>query len=378
MRLVVTAADDKFKSVIGFWQDRVEVCGLTPVVYDLGGLEVGRPLDLSLPGFGNFRQHGYYLTLADGTYKSRAVHKPSVVIHALREHREDVLYLDADAFLRGVPTKMEGDWDVCVTIRPTSEQTRTSDDKRSYLGLLNAGVIWFARTAAALHFVGEWHALTLQEMNDQRALNLLCQNVRVGQVTTVNVNGFDVRVMAVPTGVYNNYYNEGVNRAAVVHLKNAEWVGKTPEELCRRCKVTQHAPAKVKEGGFWSRLFPSKPKPTVVHHHHYDDTVYVYDDSGINVLDYYITYRVLDNLFSSPPPAPPPVEEFVPPEVPDYTAPPVTVPPIDVRPEDYLAVPSGVKAEITEFPAEFADTGPASVPDDAPADDPTPVSDNGS
>lgn len=50
-------------------------------------------------------------------------------------------------------------------------------------------------------------------MNDQRALNLLCQNVQVGHVTIVTLpDGTPVRVMAVPTIVYNNYYNEGVNK----------------------------------------------------------------------------------------------------------------------------------------------------------------------
>jgi hypothetical protein len=238
MQAVITAADEKFKPIIDLWQRRVYACGLVPLIYDLGGLGRGMPLPLSLPGFDNFRNHGFYLTLGDGSYKSRAVHKPSVVMRAMRETQASLLYLDTDAFLRGVPSKMEGDWDVCVTVRPTSEQDRTTDEKRSYIGVLNAGVIWFNYTAASLTFASEWHRQTLMEMNDQRALNLMCQNVQVGVVTTVEMpDGTAVRVMAVPTIVYNNYYNEGVSKAAVVHLKNSEWVGKTTEQLCKRIKV---------------------------------------------------------------------------------------------------------------------------------------------
>jgi hypothetical protein len=353
MRFVATAADEKFKSVIKFWQDRVYACGLIPLIYDLGGLGRGTPLTTNLPGFDNFRKFGYYITLADGQYKSRAIHKPFIAMRALRESQSSVLYLDTDAFLRGVPTKMEGDWDVCVTVRPTTEQDRTVEEKRSYIGLINAGVIWFNYNSASLLFSEEWHARTLEEMNDQRALNLMCQNVKVGEVTRITLrNGTLVRLMGVPTVRYNNYY-ERVTNASVVHLKNKEWMGKTSEELARRCGVLldKPAPPPMKQQGFFARLFQT-PRPEPVVHHH---DVYVYDDSnGVDLVDYYLTYRVLENLFSSTP-VPPPLEDFVPPPTPDYSV-----------QENRLAVPAGTQAEITEFPVDLAD------------EEPTPATDNGS
>jgi hypothetical protein len=94
--------------------------------------------------------------------------------------------------------------------------------------------------------------------------------------------------------------------------------------------------------------------------------VYVYDDSGVSLLDYYVTYRVLQSMFADPVPAPM-IEEFVAPPVPDYTPQASEVPP---------------NAEVTEFPDELrnvADLIPdTNVPDEDPVDDPTPTSDNGS
>lgn len=255
---VITAADRKFASIKDFWKEQVESVGLANHYYQL------EDLSLNLPGNETFVSNGYYVELGEGKYKSRGVHKPFVVKQAIRDFDEDLLYLDADAFLRGQPNLMAGDWDVCVTVRPTTEQNRTSEDKRSWIGVLNAGVIWFNNTHQSRQFVDEWADRTLEEMNDQRALNLMCQAVQVGKVATCTLrNGTSVRIMGVPTEIYNNYYMQGVEKAAVVHLKQNEWQNLSRDQLLKRIQKL--------------RLD--------------EDSDFIYfEEDGIDLLDYYDSY----------------------------------------------------------------------------------------
>ena len=297
MKYVVTAADEKFNPIIGFWRERVRTCGLTPIIFDLGGLtsrfssfKNTYKFEATVPKFDQFRENGYYQTLADGAYKSKAIHKPAVISEAMKViskggKEESFLYLDADAFLRGVPTSMEGQWDICVTLRPTSEQKKISDEKRAFIGLINAGVIWFNNTSAATEFMYEWYDRTYQEMNDQRALNLICQEAEIGKVKVISLkNGKKVRLMAVPTILYNNYYKEGVDKALVVHLKDNEWKGMTIEQLKARCELV------VKPTSQWTWASGGGK------HYHKTNNTYVHQDRGWSTLDYYLAYQVISGL----------------------------------------------------------------------------------
>lgn len=292
MNYVVTGADDKFSSVIQFWSDLVTDCGLKPVVYDLGGLGSGKPVEQNLKfikGFENFRKEGHYQLLANGTWKSRGVHKPHIVQMAFEELQEPFLYLDADAFLRGVPTKMEGDWDIAVTVRPPKERDVTREEKRSFIGKINAGVMWFNNTGPARLFIQAWKQLSNEEKNDQRALNLMLSNIEVGQVTEIEVRAnpfafggepemIKVRVMGVPTTVYNNYYTTGVESSSVVHLKNNEW---------------KNYSLKADFDGLRRRL-ALPPKNA-----YYEGESYCYDDSGIDLLDWHTMWLMYDLTFNS-------------------------------------------------------------------------------
>lgn len=355
---VVTAADAKFKDIIGFWAAQVEDIGLTHQIYDLGGLGQGKPIDLShLPNFDLFIQTGHYQQLGPEAYKSHGLHKPAIVRQAFEDAfnpLEDILYLDADAFLRGVPTGMSGQWDVCVTVRPTTEQKRTTEGKRSWIGLINAGVIWFNGSDAAKDFIDEWETRTLEEINDQRALNILCKNAKVGQVTTITLrNGTVVRLMGVPTEIYNNYYIQGAENACVIHLKNNEWQGKNQEQLLRRIR--------------WTR---------------YSEEYYL-DDSEIDLLAYYNNYLVLDLFSQTIDENPDIIEDFVPNTIPeDPNESPETFP----APEDFTPNPNPepfVVALSNNEPApidtrESYSSPEDFVPNNSPIDDPTPVSANGS
>ena len=81
----VTAADEKFRPIIDLWEERVIACGMTPVIYDLGELGRGEPFIPLVKGYETFRKEGYYQLLANGQYKSRAVHKPFIIAHALEQ-----------------------------------------------------------------------------------------------------------------------------------------------------------------------------------------------------------------------------------------------------------------------------------------------------
>jgi len=245
MKYVVTAANGRFRTAIDFWKHCVERLGLTPVIYDMGGLGIGTDvqqyLTQTVSGFGNLKE-GVYEVL-EGVWKSKGLHKPWIIKRAMADLGEPFLYLDADAFLRGVPKRMEGSWDIGVTVRPKAEWGSPTDVTAKYRGKINTGVVWVSNTPNAAHFVDLWCGLTTD--NDQIVLNRLCQDVRVGEtVKQIYTTGVaDVR--GFPGELYNSPVpDKGV---VIVHLKNDRWQHGSLANACgteriRRVNRPKHGP----------------------------------------------------------------------------------------------------------------------------------------
>ena len=160
---IVTSANKKFEPYLNVLQSQCDKLGYTLQVFDLGGLGYGEPATVTDE---NFQNHGWYHEM-HGDWKTRALHKPSIIAEALDQ--EPVAYLDADAFpVAKFDEIWEYDFDIGVTERCADE----TDTK--ILGPINAGVLFFKPTAKAA--VAAWQRLTEQTGNDQRAMCLLLQN----------------------------------------------------------------------------------------------------------------------------------------------------------------------------------------------------------
>lgn len=206
----VTGGTAKHSEIIRLWEQRAIACGLTPVVYDLGGLGYGNP------------------SLASPT-------RPGTIEKALADLDGHFVYTDPDALFRGIPSQLVGDWPVAVTVRPKSEWAKVDR--------IDAGVMYFSDGPDCQEFVKLWLSLTARVGNDQRALNMLMADVKRSGFTTVHSADCEIKVQSFPTELYNCPVGSGVHRAIIVRA------GDTPEDqLVGACGLSHGV---VKPGGVY-------------------------------------------------------------------------------------------------------------------------------
>jgi len=195
--LLITAANYALKDYVLQSMASAKSLGYELLVYDLGGLGVEGSIPFAVNDE-SFQKEGYYVLVDNGRWKSRSLFKPSVVKQAMASRPTDfIVWLDADARVIRPIDNIVGDpgsvpqpedftaasYDVGVTSRKmTSEESWRWPNLKNhvfekyfkyYMGELNAGVVFFAPTAAARAFVEQWEAKTQELQNDQRALNQL-------------------------------------------------------------------------------------------------------------------------------------------------------------------------------------------------------------
>ena len=178
---IVTAANDKFKIYIDVLQRQCDKLKYDLEIYDLGGLGTGIPADVK---HNHFQKHGWYHQM-HGPWRTKALHKPSIISHALKD--EPIAYLDADAF---PVARFDEVWDQDFNIGVT-ERCRDEKDAK-VLGPINAGVMFFKPSAKAA--VLEWDKLTRIAGNDQRGMCKLLQNP-----------GSGFKFFRFPVRIYNYY-----------------------------------------------------------------------------------------------------------------------------------------------------------------------------
>ena len=178
---VVTAADRRMKPMVQFSLARADRLGYDWLVYDLGDLGFGCPHFVENELFRTQGHYGYANKQIG--WKSRAVHKPAVLLHAFGTLPDNawVIYLDADASLVHPVPEIVGDYDIGITVR-----------KAGRFGRINAGVVFLNNSAAVREFVETWQQETDIIGNDQKALGHLIDT------TSRAVKEF-------PCSVYNYY-----------------------------------------------------------------------------------------------------------------------------------------------------------------------------
>ena len=211
----ITGADSKFYFFIPYMVAQIE--RLFPkarlMVYDLG-LEEQETLQIREWGVEVRKWHiGPGDPVKAPNYYPRALHKPSMILDALKRHpNETAVYLDADAIPNrrfSVPT----DCDVAVTlVNQRDLAILESKPEIEYNGIFNTGVMLFGRSKRRLAFVSEWSDRLSESdsfESDQRIAWLLLEEMEgfsrqeYNVTKTLKVRDEEVRIKVLPSDEWN-------------------------------------------------------------------------------------------------------------------------------------------------------------------------------
>lgn len=220
--LIVTAGSDnyQFEKTIRYNKNKAKQFGYDFVVYDLGGLGFGKPVN-------DARIHSRFRRV-------KSTMKPELIHDAMISNKEKcVVWIDGDATLIKPIDEMEHEeLDVGITVRLKGIMKKTH--------YINAGVLFF-NGPKGVQFVEEWidEMPAVPDLNikikpanysDQQILEekILLPAIQeplwdlVGQVR--GVRGF--RIKFFPCEVYNNFwcikapaYDYGPGNAKIIHFK---------------------------------------------------------------------------------------------------------------------------------------------------------------
>lgn len=211
--ILVSLADAAFKDRVLFSMDQAKKFGYDMKVYDMGEL-----------GFGKKFEPPRGLSSLPLSHRAKmCMVKPYVMLDALDNTNETVVFLDADAFLvKSIDDIETDDYDVGVTYK--------GGERRTYI---NSGVVFFKQNVNARDFLYQWieriaDADTMlkkvfpHQMGDQIFLNdLVFSHVQKGKLlnTVQRVDGIRVKFFD-----YRDYNHFNLSRNLVVessetHLK---------------------------------------------------------------------------------------------------------------------------------------------------------------
>jgi hypothetical protein len=225
--IILTAGNYRFKDMIRTSVGQAEKFGYMTAVYDLGGLGFGKPFVIKNT---SFHEKGYYEKINGlSNRQTRATHKPDIIRDCFNNSSDFAVYLDGDCILADKIDEVIMDYDVGLTVRPTEEveKRRQMHGAKAdfYEGYINAGVMFFNNTNAAMHFIDIWAQKTGELKNDQAALNNIFSNffpIKAGQL--IELDGVKIRMF--DAKVYNYYFfgesNKIFNKknAKILHFKN--------------------------------------------------------------------------------------------------------------------------------------------------------------
>jgi hypothetical protein len=211
---VLTCADADYFHFLPFFEANVErKFGALPLIYDLGLAPEQRAALrselVSVPVPAGYKDseptRGFIMT----------THKPACIADALDRSPAGVLYADADVlFAAPVAAADVAGADVAVTPRVARER------RESYLanGALNAGVLYFAGSAAARGLIADWtEACAEGGRTDQKALSdLLSDFDLLGPLGRTARDG--LTVLKLDPRIFND---TRLKTGRVLHFKNA-------------------------------------------------------------------------------------------------------------------------------------------------------------
>lgn len=221
---IITAADAAYKEMVIGAINMHNQLGYETLVYDLGGLGIGEPFDIS-DDMDMIRTT--HRTLYTGTNMQKGSFKPKIILHAMMTHPNEkwLAWIDADAFaIKQIHwVTYFRHFDIAVTMRRKGEHAGTPHPMWDQY--INSGVVIIQNTLAMRKFVMDWIDLvpTTQALSDQEALNVMCDAPKLVEYNKLyNINGYSI--LNLSTDEYNFYYfpEQPHDDTKVLHFKGVK------------------------------------------------------------------------------------------------------------------------------------------------------------
>lgn len=204
--VIISAADAKYKIILEDSLKKTKEAG-----YDTHVYSINKELDSGSP----FSTYDFTNDLIKHikTYKlivGKILYKPYLIDHALKQHKQPMVWLDADAHIHKRIDEINFDeFDVGFTLRRYCERNSIIP---IWLGFINAGVCFFNYTEPAKKFVSLWkkQLFNTEYLSDQEAINRIVMKVCdfspdcYGGI--FNLDGIRIKIFS--TDEYNFYYKE--------------------------------------------------------------------------------------------------------------------------------------------------------------------------
>ena len=232
---IVTASDSTFIEILNSTVPANERMGHKPVIYDVGGLGYGKPFQVQdeYMGWGRNRDPETPERLR---FVGICPWKPAVILQALEDTNDDVLWLDADAWVIR-PLELGDDFDVAVTMRRPHEWGRT--EWPELYGFLNSGFVFIRNTILGRLFCKMWieEIPLTKSKSDQNALNnIVRHSTDLREYNRVFLSREGIRIKVLKTDEYNWIYapEEPLPTTKVLHFKKDIRDKLDIHEWCRR------------------------------------------------------------------------------------------------------------------------------------------------
>jgi hypothetical protein len=179
---IVIAGDKNFERYVKKGKETTESLGYEVLVYDLGGLDYGKP----------------FKGKVSDEVNAKIPCKPHIILDALNYvgDNEYLVWLDADAIILDKIDEIKEDYDIGVTVRQPKNVENTMP--------INAGIVFIRKTPEAINFIKKWMVLCDENTSDQPPLNKLSSVVCADIGTTVLRDNTKIKVY--PCAIYNNFY----------------------------------------------------------------------------------------------------------------------------------------------------------------------------
>jgi hypothetical protein len=208
---IVTAGNHKFREHVSRSKEAAEGFGCNVVVYDLGDLGFGKPIETPEEDLKK-QSHGFISCLF----------KHDIIEETLREH-DRVAYVDGDAILtQPIDSVFDDEFDVGVTIRTVREIRQYLGNPK--VGYFNSGILFVRQTPAAFNWIEQWRTRSAEVQVEQAAVNDLIiphmswdPKSNDEPPTFVETPGVRIRIFECLD--YNNFYKDK-RRAKIIHYKN--------------------------------------------------------------------------------------------------------------------------------------------------------------
>ena len=189
---IVVASDINLKKFIIPCIRSIYEVGYNPMIYDLGGLGLGKEFKCS----------------TSNHPLQKFPKKPLVIKDALLRIPKDewLAWIDADCIMKhSIDDAISDDYDVGVTFRKNH---------------LNSGVNFWKHNACSLRFLDCWATESLHIGGDQNGLNHICkitENSSINHIFKIK----ETRVKIFDSKIYNNFFfKKNQDQAKILHYKS--------------------------------------------------------------------------------------------------------------------------------------------------------------